>query len=82
MLKPFTMAAIALATVGVIAPPRADAGPPTRDRAGQTRNGPELTGAHFETPLNGPSLSGQVGPLAPDEAGMQVIGLRRPTTAK
>jgi len=45
-------------------------------------NGPELMGAHFGTPLNGPSLSGQVGPLAPDEAGMRVVALRRPSAAK
>ena len=41
-------------------------------------NGFELQGLS----TNGPGLSGQVGPLAPDEAGMRVVALRRPTAAK
>jgi hypothetical protein len=82
MLKTFTIAAIALATAAAIPPLHA------HEFLGVQLNGPELMGIASNGPelmglsTNGPSLSGQVGPLAPDEAGMRVVALRRPTAAK
>jgi hypothetical protein len=85
MLKTLTLAAIALGTVTAIPPLHAQE---FLGRQGIQLNGPELMGIQLNGPelmglsTNGPSLSGQVGPLAPDEAGMRVVALRRPTAAK
>jgi hypothetical protein len=85
MLKTFTIAAIALGTAAAIPPLHAQE---FLGRQGVQLNGPELMGLSTNGPelmgllTNGPSLGGQVGPLAPDEAGMRVVALRRPTAAK